>query len=168
MKILFLSAFIISQILWAKSPTQPELYTCPYGSIEKNDSKPILLHVTEAGLVIGVCGFREKDPHELIEFTVHTFTNTQKSSKPIFSNSGSDKTFLAVESSKGLTLIEKVKVKDQYVELFKHDIICNAKDCKANKEVCLVYDKARQNKIIAGFKNNRLKSRMKAAGCFKK
>ncbi len=167
MKIFILVLVLFSSHVWAKSPAKPELYTCPYGSIEKDDSKPLLLHVTKENLVIGVCGFREKQITDLKEFTVHLFTDKQKTSKPIFSNSSSDKIFFAIETQNGIAFIERQKIGNHYIEVFKHEIVCGKNSCKVQKEVCLALNKEKVNQILKFAKGGKLKSRMKAAGCIK-
>lgn len=132
---------------------------------QKNEAKPSWIHQTKDNLVLGICGFRENEIDNFSEFKLHILSNKQKSSKPIFSNSARSKVFLAVERRDGVSLVEKVKVDKEYVELFKHDIICDKNLCTVKKEICLVLNKVKQKWIFEKVKNSKIRSRMKKAGC---
>ncbi len=153
-----------SSLVWAKSPQNPDLYRC------KDGAKPEFLSATKEGPVIGICGSKDADEtNHFFDFSVQivglTVGGKNRTQKSIFSDHSPIKKFLISEKRDGLVLIEKVKVDQEYVEVFRHDLVCTKKTCKMKKEICMILNKVKQKWILENLKDMQIKSRMKKTGC---
>lgn len=160
-KIFFISLLVLSWA-YAKPPENADSFVCPSSKKKKEATKPVYLHQTNEKFVFGICGQKEKEAHNFSDIDVYVFPDAKK---PIFSNYSKNKKFLVVEKRDGILLIEKVKVDNEYVELFRHELDCDQDHCKPEKEMCIATNKIKQNWIFKKTKDSKIKNRMKKLGC---
>ena len=160
-KIICLIQFILASVAFAKPPENSDAYGCPEGAIEK----PVLLTETKNKWVLTVCGTKEAENGHFSHLTVRAFQDVRKKPKKLFTGDDADSKFLIFENRDGLTLIERMKVDNEYVEMFKREISCKKKKCALSKERCMVFNKVKQKWIVDAIKNPKIKSRMKKSGC---
>jgi len=163
MKLFFIvGLFIVSSVL-AKPPENAASYVCPENKSKKSeDLKPVLLHKTHDNLVIGLCGVKETEGGNFSDFDIYAFPEPKK---PIHSNHLKNRRVLVIEKKDGMMLIEKIKVDQEYVELFKREISCGPSKCELEKEICIVVNKVKQKWIFKNVKDSKIKSKMKKLGC---
>ena len=162
MKLLLLINFFIFQTIFvdAKSPENPERYVC------LDDTKPVHLAQTKDRLVVGICGVKDEgEPNHYTDFKVEVLSGRKRFHREVFSDSSMNKKFFVQEKRDGLLLIEKVKVDQEYVDIFRHDLVCTSKSCHMKKEICVILNKVKQKWILENVKDLKIKSRIKKAGC---
>ena len=162
MKLLLLTNFILFLTIFAeaKSPENPDRYVC----LDK--TKPVHLTQTKDRLVVGICGVKDEgEPNHYADFKVEVLSGLKKYRREVFSDSSMNKKFFVQEKRDGLLLIEKVKVDQEYVDLFRHDLVCARKSCHMKKEICVILNKVKQKWILENVKDLQIKSRIKKAGC---
>lgn len=160
MNILFF--ILLSLNVFAKAPANPDSFVCPKNSKKSEDKKPVLLHQVHDKKIIGLCGVKESQNGNYSDFDIYIYPETKK---PIFSNHVKDRRFLVIEKKDGMLLIEKIKVGNEFVELFKNEIACTEEKCTLEKESCIAVNKVKQQWIFKSVKDSKIKKKMKKLGC---
>jgi hypothetical protein len=168
MKNIFLILYFISIFAEAKKADLADQYSCYQAKPHAAVVHPVWMHRTKDNLTLGICGQKAKGINNFTNVKLQIFSKAIVQDKPFYENNTPGSQFLAVESTSGLLLIEKVKVKDQFIELIKHEILCDANSCQVKKETCAILNKLRQKKIYDSISDKKIKSRMKKAGCLTK
>ena len=165
MKTLLLMTFIFAHGAYGKPPQNADLYQCPFTEAEGLVQKPVFLSETKDSLVLGICGVKESDVNNFSHLKVQILSEKKKKKTTVFSDQSKTKKFLVLEKRDGLLLIEKVKIDQEYVELFRHDLVCDKSGCKMKKEICVVVNKVKKGWIAEHLKDSKIKARMKKTGC---
>lgn len=159
--ILVIAVFFISTT-WAKAPAHPESFFCPQKDRKSIEVRPVLLHQVSEKHVIGLCGTKDSQKGNYLNFDAYVFPETKK---PIFSNHLKNRKFLAMEKKDGMLFVEKLKVDNEFVELFKTEIVCSDEKCKLENDTCIAINKVKQKWVFKNVKDPKIKSRMKKLGC---
>ncbi len=159
---ILIAIFFISLNAFSKAPANPDTFDCPKKDKSSNLKKPVLLHEVNGKNIIGICGTKESQNGNYSNFDIYIFPNPKK---PIFSNQLKNRRVLAIEKKEGMLLIEKVKIGQEYIELFKNEITCTEEKCSLEKESCIAVNKVKLQSLFKKIVDSKIKNKLKKLGC---
>ncbi len=165
MNALFVILYFLTNFAVAKPPENAATYVCPSAANNGSMTTPVFLTETKDHLVLGICGVKDSEINNFTNFKLQILSGSKMKKPTVFRDKSKNKKFLVLEKRDGLLLIEKIKVAENYVELFRHDIVCDEVDCKTQKEICIVQNPEKRTWIKQRIKDVKIKARMKKTGC---
>ena len=110
---------------------------CPNAEAGSDFSKPVLSVAVSGDRKLIVCGYREPNrSEEFSEFKIYSVARSGEPSSPIFQTDAFH-TFKLKNFKAGLQLTELLSISNKKVPVFRSQIVCDAKKCSPNREVCI-------------------------------